>query len=64
MEAFMYPSTARSLLAQSREFTAAKRAQREQAKQIESAFSQLVALKFSPEQAKPMARFYVTGSWE
>ncbi len=61
MNAFMYPDTARSLLAQSRAYTLRKRAEREQAKAFAEALEQFKRIGFKDEAARELAQIHVEG---
>jgi hypothetical protein len=61
MNAFMYPDTARALLAQSRAFTLRKRAEREQAKAFAEALEQFERIGFKGEAARELAQIHVKG---
>lgn len=66
MQAFMFPETARALLAKSREFTTAKRAERETAKrqaaEFNEALAQLMRLQWPEQAARELASIKVYGS--
>lgn len=59
MQAFMFPQTARSLLAQSRAFTAAKRAQREEQRAIVQTQKQFERIGWKPEAAYELAVLHI-----
>ena len=65
MNAFMFPETAAELLAKSREFTSAKRAEREtkqrQVREFEAAFAQLLRLNWDERGARELANQHVYG---
>lgn len=66
MQAFMFPEVARALLALSRAYTSAKRAEREtkqrQVREFEAAFAQLLRLNWDEKGARELARVHVYGS--
>jgi hypothetical protein len=57
MQAFMYPATARALLAKSREFTQAKR----QAKEIAKITEQFRRIGWTEKAAQELAEIHVRG---
>jgi hypothetical protein len=59
MNAFMYPDTARALLAQSRAYTIRKRAERERAKAFAEALEQFERIEFKGEAARELAQIHV-----
>ena len=65
MQAFMFPQTAAELLAKSRVYTSAKRAEREtkqrQVREFEAAFSQLLRLQWDEKGARELANQHVYG---
>lgn len=65
MNAYLHPGIARALLAQSRAFTAAKRAEREtkarQVREFNEALSQLMRLSWPEEAARELAAIKVYG---
>ena len=62
---YMAPETAQALLAKSREFTTAKRAEREtkqrQVREFEAAFAQLLRLNWDERGARELANQHVYG---
>ena len=61
MQAFMFPSTAAALLAQSRAYTAAKRAQREEQRAIVQTQKQFERIGWKPEAAYELACIHIRG---
>ena len=59
MRAYLYPSTARALLAQSRAYTERKRREREQARKRADAFEQFARIGFGHTAAAELADIYV-----
>ena len=59
MNAYLHPDTARSLLAQSRAYTAAKRAQREEQRAIVQTQKQFERIGWKPEAAYELAVLHI-----
>ena len=61
MQAFMFPSTAAALLAQSRSYTERKRREKAEQQEIKAAFRQFERIGFNAEQAFELAVIHIRG---
>jgi hypothetical protein len=61
MQAFMYPATARALLAKSREFTQAKRQAKARAARFAEGLAIARRMRFSEDVAHELATIYADG---